>query len=41
MSDAHNDHAHDHHHEDNGVNVKIAVFLVAVIAVITFIGMMN
>ena len=37
MSDAH----HDHHHEDNSVNVKVALFLVAVIAIITFIGFIN
>lgn len=37
MTDAH----HDHHHEDNSVNVKVALFLVAVIAIITFIGFIN
>lgn len=37
MSDAH----HDHHEEDNSVNVKVAIFFVAVIAVITFIGLIN
>jgi hypothetical protein len=34
------DHHHDHH-EDNSVNVKVAVFFVAVIAVIVFIGLIN
>jgi hypothetical protein len=36
MSDSHQD-----HHEDNSVNVKIALFFVAVIAAITFIGWIN
>jgi hypothetical protein len=36
MSDSHHE-----HHEDNSVNVKIAVFFVVVLAVITFIGLMN
>lgn len=34
------DHHHDHH-EDNSVNVKVAIFFVAVIAVIVFIGLIN
>ncbi len=33
--------AHDHHHEDNSVNVKIALFFVAVLAAITFIGFIS
>jgi len=37
MSDTH----HDHHHEDNSVNVKIALFFVAVLAAITLIGLIN
>ena len=36
MSDAHHE-----HQEDHSVNVKIALFLVVVIAVITFIGLIN
>lgn len=36
MSDSHHD-----HHEDNSVNVKIAVFFVAVIAALVFIGWIN
>ena len=36
MSDAHHE-----HQEDHSVNVKIAIFFVAVIAVITFIGLIN
>jgi len=32
---------HDHHEEDNSVNVKVAIFLLAVIAAITFIGLIN
>jgi hypothetical protein len=36
MSDAHHE-----HQEDNSVNVKIAIFFVVVIAVITFIGLIN
>jgi len=32
---------HDHHPEDNSVNVKIAVFFVVVLAAITFIGLMS
>lgn len=36
MSDAHHD-----HHEDNSVNVKVAIFFVAVIALITLIGIFN
>lgn len=31
---------HDHH-EDNGVNIKIALFFVAVIGVIIFLGIIN
>jgi hypothetical protein len=31
----------DHHHEDNSVNVKIALFFVAVLAAITLIGLIN
>jgi len=37
MSDAH----HDHNEEDHSVNVKVAIFFVVVIAVITFIGFIN
>ncbi len=36
MSDAHHDHP-----EDNAVNVKVAIFFVAVIVVIALIGVMN
>ncbi|MFT5702015.1 MAG: hypothetical protein ACI8ZB_004920 [Desulforhopalus sp.] len=36
MSDVH--HEHD---EDNSVNVKIAIFFIAVLAVITFIALIN
>lgn len=36
MSDVHHE-----HQEDHSVNVKIAIFFVAVIAVITFIGLIN
>ena len=36
MSDSHHE-----HHEDHSVDVKIAVFFAAVIAVITFIGWIN
>jgi hypothetical protein len=32
---------HEHHHEDNSVNVKIALFFVAVLAAITLIGLLN
>ena len=32
---------HEHHHEDNSVNVKIALFFVAVLVAITFIGLMS
>jgi hypothetical protein len=32
---------HDHHHEDNSINVKIALFFVAVLAAITFIGFIS
>ncbi len=32
---------HDHHHEDDTVCVKVAVFFVAVIAAIFFIGIIN
>jgi len=34
------DHHHEHH-EDNSVNVKVAVFFVAVLAIITLIGVLN
>lgn len=37
MSDSH----HHDHHEDNSVNVKIALFFVAVLAAITVIGWLN
>jgi hypothetical protein len=37
MSHAH----HDHHQEDNSVNVKIAWFFVVVLAAITFIGLIS
>jgi hypothetical protein len=33
--------AHHEHHEDNSVNVKIALFFVAVLVVLTFIGWIN
>ena len=36
MSDAHHD-----HHEDNGVNVKVALFFVALIAEIIFLAIIN
>ncbi len=36
MSDPHHD-----HHEDHSVNVKVAVFFVAVIAVIVFLALIN
>ena len=36
MSDSHHE-----HHEDNSVNVKIAMFFVVVLSVITFIGFLN
>lgn len=36
MSDAHHDHP-----EDNAVNVKVAIFFVVVLVVITIIGVMN
>jgi hypothetical protein len=36
MSDDHHD-----HHEDNGVNVKVALFFVAVIGVIIFLALIN
>jgi hypothetical protein len=32
---------HAHHHEDQSVNLKVAVFFLAVIAAITFIGMIG
>jgi hypothetical protein len=32
--------SHEHHHEDNSVNVKIAYFFIAVLAAITLIGLM-
>ena len=31
----------EHHHEDNSVNVKVALFFVAVLAAITLIGLMS
>ncbi len=31
----------EHHHEDNSVNVKIALFFVVVLVAITFIGLIN
>ncbi len=31
----------EQHHEDNSVNVKIALFFVVVLAAITFIGLMS
>ncbi len=36
MSDTHHDHT-----EDNGVNVKVALFFVAVIVAIIFIAIIN
>lgn len=33
--------SHHEHHEDNSVNVKIAIFFVAVLLAITFIGLIN
>jgi hypothetical protein len=33
--------AHHEHHEDNSVNVKIALFFVAVLVALTFIGWIN
>lgn len=36
MSDSHHD-----HHEDNSVNVKVALFFVAVIGALFFIGLIN
>lgn len=36
MTDSHHD-----HHEDNSVNVKIALFFVAVIAALVFIAWIN
>lgn len=32
---------HQEHNEDHDVNVKIAIFFVVVLAVITFIGLIN
>ena len=32
---------HEHHQEDNSINVKIALFFIAVLAAITFIGLIN
>lgn len=32
---------HEHHPEDNSVNVKIAWFFFAVLAAITFIGLIS
>lgn len=37
MSDSH----HHEHHEDNSVNVKVAVFFIAVLVAIAFIGWIN
>lgn len=37
MSDNH----HDHHEEDNSVNVKVGLIFVAVIIAITFIGLIK
>jgi len=34
MSDSHHD-----HHEDNSVNVKVALFFIAVLAAVTLIGL--
>jgi len=34
-------HAQHDHHEDNSVNVKIALFFIAVLVAITFIGIIN
>lgn len=31
----------EHHHEDNSVNVKIALFFIVVLAAITFIGLIS
>lgn len=39
MSD--DQHAHHDHHEDNEVNVKVALFFVAVIVAIFFFGIIN
>ncbi len=36
MSDMHHE-----HEEDNSINVKVAIFFVAVIAVIFFLGVIN
>ncbi len=33
--------SHEHHHEDNAVNVKIACFFIVVLAAITLIGIMQ
>ena len=32
---------HHEHEEDNSINVKVAIFFVAVIAVIFFLGVIN
>lgn len=32
---------HEQHHEDNSVNVKIAIFFVVVLVAITFIGLLG
>jgi hypothetical protein len=32
---------HQHHQEDNSVNVKVAIFFIAVLAVIALIGVLN
>ncbi len=40
MSHSHDAH-HDHHHEDHNVNIKVALFFLAVIAAITVIGLIN
>lgn len=37
MSDSH----HEHHAEDHSVNVKVAIFFVAVLTVLTIIGLMQ
>ncbi len=33
--------SHEHHQEDNSVNVKVAWFFVAVLAAIIFIGLIS
>lgn len=32
---------HEHHEEDHSVNVKVAIFFVAVLTVLTIIGIMQ